>query len=77
MTNMSFMEDLTDKIQTLKPRVSYGVTGRSDFDSYKSISTYSSNSSYKFPDGWQTGFRPSNNVNSQLGWENSCRQRWC
>ncbi len=69
MTNMSFMEDLTDKIQTLKPRVSYGVTGRSDFDSYKSISTYSSNSSYKFPDGWQTGFRPSNNANSQLGWE--------
>lgn len=69
MTNMSFMEDLTDKIQTLKPRISYGVTGRSDFDSYQAIATYSSNSAYKFPNGWQTGYRPSNNANPSLGWE--------
>lgn len=69
MTNMNFMEGLSDKVQSLKPRISYGVTGRSDFDAYKAIATYSSSGSYKFPNGWQTGFRPSSNANSELGWE--------
>lgn len=69
MTNMGFMEGTGDIVQSLKPRVSYGVTGRSDFGAYQAISTYSSNSSYKFTDGWQIGYRPSNNANPNLGWE--------
>ena len=58
MANMSFLENHKDIVQSLKPRVSYGVTGRSDFDAYKSLSTYSSNGTYLMDGNWVTGFAP-------------------
>ncbi len=73
MANMGFLKDHQDIVQSLKPRVSYGVTGRSDFDAYKSLATYGSyyNSSYLMDGNWVTGFAPSVNTNSKLGWEKS------
>ncbi len=39
MANMGFLKDHQNIVQSLKPRVSYGVTGRSDFDCYRSLAT--------------------------------------
>ena len=66
---MPFMAHHKDVVQSLKPRISYGVTGRSDFDAYKSLSTYSSNGTYFMDGDWVTGFAPSVNANPNLGWE--------
>ena len=38
------------------------VTGRSDFDAYKSLSTYNTNGSYLFDGRWVTGYAPSSNA---------------
>lgn len=69
IANMPFLSDHKDIVSSLKPRVSYGVTGRSDFDAYKSLSTYSSNGSYFINGSWVTGYAPSVNANPSLGWE--------
>lgn len=69
IANMPFLSDHKDIVSSLKPRVSYGVTGRSDFDAYKSLSTYSSNGSYFINGSWVTGYAPSVNANPNLGWE--------
>jgi len=66
-----FMSDYSEKIQSLKPRFSYGVTGRSDFAAYSSLATYSSSGNYLIDGNWVTGYRPSNNANPQLSWEKS------
>ncbi|MDE7080182.1 MAG: SusC/RagA family TonB-linked outer membrane protein [Muribaculaceae bacterium] len=71
IASMPFMEQHVDVVQSLKPRISYGVTGRSDFDAYRSLATYSSNGKYLIDGSWVTGYRPSNNANPQLGWEKS------
>ncbi|MDE7092000.1 MAG: TonB-dependent receptor, partial [Muribaculaceae bacterium] len=64
-----FLVDYVQTVQSLKPRISYGVTGRSDFDAYKSLATYSPNGTYLIDGEWVTGYRPSNNANPELGWE--------
>ncbi len=69
MTNMPFLEEHKDVVQSLKPRISYGMTGRSDFDAYQSISTYSSTGPYLMNGKWVTGYAPSNNSNPNLSWE--------
>ena len=66
-----FMENYSDIVQSLKPRFSYGVTGRSDFDAYRSIATYSTNGKYYIGGQWVTGYAPSNNANPELQWEKS------
>lgn len=66
-----FMENYSDIVQSLKPRFSYGVTGRSDFDAYQSIATYSTNGKYYIDGQWVTGYAPSNNANPELQWEKS------
>jgi TonB-linked SusC/RagA family outer membrane protein len=71
LANMPFMKDYATQVQSLKPRISYGVTGRSDFDAYQSLATYSSNGYYYIDGQWVTGYRPSSNANSKLGWEKS------
>lgn len=77
IANMSFMQEHNDIVNSLKLRVSYGVTGRSGFDPYKSLATYGSNSthkgsSYYLMDGnWVGGFGPTKNPNPELGWERS------
>lgn len=69
IAKMPFMSEYAETIQSLKPRISYGVTGRSDFSAYQSISTYSSRGSYLIDGSWVTGYAPSSNANPQLAWE--------
>lgn len=69
MAKFGFMQDYSEAIQSIKPRVSYGVTGRSDFDSYKSLATYSQAGIYYMDGQWVNGYRPSQNANPLLGWE--------
>ena len=64
-----FMQKYSDVVTSLKPRVSYGVTGRSDFSSYRSLATYSTKYQYFMDGAWVTGYAPSINANSKLGWE--------
>jgi len=45
------------------------VTGRSDFDAYKSLSTYSTRGNYFIDGEWVKGYAPSVNANPSLGWE--------
>lgn len=71
MTKMPFLSDYTSTVQSLKPRISYGVTGRSDFDAYRSIATYSGSGQYLMDGSWVNGYAPSNNPNPDLGWEKS------
>lgn len=71
VTKTPGLEVLGHAFQSLKPRLSYGVTGRSDFDAYQSMPTYSSNGSYFINNQWVTGYAPSSNSNPTLGWEKS------
>ena len=71
ITNTPFAESVGAFFQSLKPRVSYGVTGRSDFDAYKSLATYSTYSSYYIDNQWMNGYAPSLNANPDLAWEKS------
>lgn len=61
--------DNADAVQSIKPRVSFGVTGRSDFSAYQALSSYSRNGSYLMGTDWVTGYAPSTNANPMLGWE--------
>ena len=65
------MKNTRKVLTSLKPRVSFGITGRSDFDAYKSLSTYNTNGSYLFDGRWVTGYAPSSNANPDLAWEKS------
>lgn len=69
MAKAPFLEDYVQIVQSLKPRFSYGMTGRSDFDAYRSLATYSQSGTYLIDGSWITGYRPSNNANPNLGWE--------
>ena len=71
MMEMGFMKNTRKVLTSLKPRVSFGITGRSDFDAYKSLSTYNTNGSYLFDGRWVTGYAPSSNANPDLAWEKS------
>lgn len=71
MANLDFLKDHNDVVQSLKPRISYGVTGRSGFDAYQSIATYSSSGKYLVDGEWVTGYAPSSNANPELAWEKS------
>ena len=71
VTSTPGLKDTFKMFQSLKPRISYGVTGRSDFDAYKSLSTYSSRSSYFLNNQWVVGYAPSLNANPDLAWEKS------
>lgn len=71
MTGMRFMKNMRGVVNSLKPRVSFGITGRSDFDAYQSLSTYNTSGSNLFNGQWITGYAPSSNANPDLGWEKS------
>ncbi len=71
LTNTPSLSSLKETFQSLKLRASYGVTGRSDFDAYQSISTYTSNGAYLMNGQWVNGYAPANNANPELGWEKS------
>lgn len=65
------LESLKGTFSSLKLRASYGVTGRSDFDAYRSTSTYTANGAYLMDGQWVTGYAPASNANPNLGWEKS------
>ena len=69
--NTPFAQSLAQTFQSLKPRVSYGVTGRSDFNAYQSIATYSTRGAYLIDNQWINGYAPSLNANPDLAWEKS------
>ena len=69
--NTPFAQGLQQTFQSLKPRVSYGVTGRSDFNAYQSIATYSTRGAYLIDNQWINGYAPSLNANPDLAWEKS------
>jgi TonB-linked SusC/RagA family outer membrane protein len=71
ITQTPFAQSLQTTFQSLKPRISYGVTGRSDFDAYRSLSTYSSYGAYLIDGEWINGYAPSLNANPDLAWEKS------
>ena len=71
VTQTPFAESIKSTFQSLKPRISYGVTGRSDFDAYRSLSTYSSYGAYLMDGEWINGYAPSLNANPDLAWEKS------
>lgn len=71
LTKTPVVNAVANTFQSLKLRASYGVTGRSDFDAYKSTATYTANGAYLIDGQWVTGYAPSSNVNSMLGWEKS------
>ena len=55
--------------QSLKPRVSYGETGRSDFGAYQSLVTYSAHGYAVLNGQLVPGYAPSRNANPDLAWE--------
>lgn len=69
--NTPFAEGLKSIFQSLKPRISYGVTGRSDFGAYQSLATYSGYGAYLIDGQWINGYAPSVNANPDLAWEKS------
>ena len=71
ITQTPFAQSLQTTFQSLKPRISFGVTGRSDFDAYRSLSTYSSYGAYLIDGEWINGYAPSLNANPDLAWEKS------
>ena len=71
IVNTPFVQSLAQTFQSLKPRVSYGVTGRSDFNAYQSIATYSTRGAYLIDNQWTNGYAPSLNANPDLAWEKS------
>ena len=72
VTNTPVLKETVGSIfQSLKPRISYGVTGRSDFNAYQSIATYSGYSAYLIDGQWINGYAPSLNANPDLAWEKS------
>ena len=71
MMSANFMEPASQVLKSLKPRFSYGVTGREPSEAYKSLATYSSRYSYFMDGEWVVGYAPSSNANMALGWEKS------
>ncbi|GAP68031.1 TonB-linked outer membrane protein, SusC/RagA family [Bacteroidales bacterium 6E] len=70
IANMEFMSDYKDKINSLRLRASYGVTGRQAGSNYQSIQTYTSRNTYYLMDGnWVMAYAPSKNANYDLQWE--------
>ena len=71
MMSAEFMSPAKSVVNSLKPRISYGVTGRSDFDPYQSAPSYTANG-YAYIDGsWVKGYAFASNPNPDLRWERS------
>lgn len=68
VSRLDFFEDT--KVDDLKLRFSYGVTGRSGFDRYTSLAKYSGYGWLPNSEGkWVQVYGPGNNPNTSLGWE--------
>ena len=71
MTSAEFMEPAKGVLKSLKPRFSYGVTGREPGDSYQSLATYATRYQYFMDGEWIVGYAPDKNANPILSWEKS------
>lgn len=71
MTEAEFMEPAKPVLKSLKPRFSYGVTGREPGDSYQSLATYSTRHQYFMDGEWVVGYASDKNANPILSWEKS------
>ncbi len=71
MMQASFMAPAKKVLNSLKPRISYGVTGRSDFSPYKSSPSYISSGSMFIDGQWINGYTVASNANPDLRWERS------
>lgn len=71
MMSTEFMEPASSVVKSLKPRFSYGVTGREPSASYQSLSTYSTRYQYYMDGAWVVGYASSANANPLLSWEKS------
>lgn len=71
MTSAEFMEPAKPVLKSLKPRFSYGVTGREPGDSYQSLATYSTRYQYFMDGEWVVGYASDKNANPILSWEKS------
>lgn len=69
MAAAEFMAPAKSVLNQLKPRISYGVTGRADFDPYQSMAMYGVRETYYIDGEWVTGYAPSANSNPNLKWE--------
>lgn len=69
MAQAPFLRDQVQIVQSLKPRFSYGVTGRQPDQPYQSMATYSPSGNYLIDGKWVPGYQPSNNSNPNLSWE--------
>ena len=70
MSKMPFLSEYVQTVQSLKPRISFGITGRQPDLAYQSISTYTAiGGTYPIDGTWITGYQPSNNANPDLAWE--------
>ena len=69
MMACNFMSPAKPVLKSLKPRISYGLTGRSDFDPYQSLAMYGTYGRYQMDGQWIVGYRPSANANADLQWE--------
>ena len=67
LANMDFMQDVR-WINSLKPRISFGITGRRG-GSNVARPTYSSHGMYFMDGEWVVGYRPAANENPDLKWE--------
>ncbi len=67
MANMDFMHNAT-WVNSLKPRVSFGITGRRG-GSNVARPTYGSHGQYYMDGEWIKGYRPASNENPELRWE--------
>ncbi len=69
MSSLPAIENI-DAINELKLRASYGVTGRSGFPRYTSLSRYQGFGRYQNDEGeWIQVYGPANNLNPDLKWE--------
>ena len=66
-----WLKEKLNMFQSLKPRISYGVTGRSDFSPYQSMPTYGAYGQYFINGQWINGYAPTLNANPDLAWEKS------
>ena len=71
MMSADFMKPASHVLKSLKPRFSYGVTGREPGDSYQSLATYSTRYQYFMDGEWVVGYAPDKNANPILSWEKS------
>jgi len=70
IANETFMDNM-DKIDVLKLRLSYGLSGNEAVSAYSTLATLSSTETVDSNDGTLYGFYPSSLDNPDLGWESS------